>query len=306
MKGIYTDLAAELRELDPDLKGISEKTENEDGIEIKRVGIVTKEAAGKIGKAIGNYVTIDFRTAEERPTGLYKTVENKLAKEIRRMLRFDIDSSTILVAGLGNRNVTPDSLGPRVVERIAVTRHISQYLPQAFDFPYCAVCAVAPGVLGITGVETSDIIKGIVQSARPDCIIAIDALASRRAARISSTIQLSDAGISPGSGIGNRRADLSDAVLGVPVIAIGVPLVVHASTIARDVISLMAKESGIEDGEDKLDQLTNKIVEQHLDNMFVTPKDIDIIADEMSTIIANAINSAIFGDKLGIIKEAIS
>ncbi|MBQ5488255.1 MAG: GPR endopeptidase [Clostridia bacterium] len=150
-----------------------------------------------------------------------------------------------------------------------------------------------------------EIIKGVAERTAPDCIIVIDSLASRRAARINSTIQLSDAGISPGSGVGNRRADISSRTLGVPVIAIGVPLVVHASTIARDIISAIAKESGQGEDEKVIETLTQRAAEKHLDNMIVTPKNIDQIVQDMSGMIADAINKAIFGDELENLKDLL-
>ena len=208
--------------------------------------------------------------------------------------------------GLGNHKVTPDSLGPRTAEKIYVTRHIKQYMPEAFDFPVPSVCSVAPGVLGVTGVETSDIVRGVVERVQPDAVIAIDSLSSRRAARISSTIQLCDAGISPGSGVGNTRAEMSKSSLGVPVIAIGVPLVVHASTIMQDSISLMANETGMHGDEEKLKDLAKTVAEKHLDNMIVTPKDIDTIVQDMSMIISNAINSALFGEKADAVRSMLT
>ena len=173
-----------------------------------------------------------------------------------------------------------------------------------------AIAFAVTSALGGTGrfsnVETSDIVKGIAERIEPGCIIAIDSLASRRAARISSTIQLSDAGISPGSGVGNRRGDLSRENLGVPVIAIGVPLVVHASTIARDVIGLIAEETGLHSDEDKLKGLAEQVVEKHLDSMIVTPKDVDTIVEDMSKIVANAINLALFGQELEKVRSLLA
>lgn len=160
------------------------------------------------------------------------------------------------------------------------------------------MCAIAPGVLGVTGVETMDIVFGVANKVKPDLIIAVDALASRRAARISTTIQLSDSGISPGSGVGNTRADLSRANLGVPVIAVGVPLVVYASTISQDTISLIADETGLHGDEARLRELAEQVIAKHMGDFIVTPKDIDVIVEDMAGIIANAINSALFGNNL--------
>ena len=306
MNGIYTDLAMELRELSPDIEGIVEQDDSDGEIAIKRIGILTKDAAERICKAMGSYVTLDARELTLRPLDLFDAVENRLSLELGKLIKTDISRSTVLVVGLGNREVTPDSLGPRVVDRILVTRHVKEFVPEAFDFETPGVCAISPGVLGVTGVETMDIVKGIVERVRPDCIIAIDALASRRAARISTTLQLTDAGISPGSGVGNQRAELSFENLGVPVIAIGVPLVVRAATITKDTLSLMASETGLHADEDKLKLLAERVSEKQLDDMIVTPKDIDAIVSDMARIIANAINKAMFDKNLESVRNLIA
>ena len=205
------------------------------------------------------------------------------------------DDATVLVVGLGNRSITSDSLGPRVAERIYVTRHVTEYMPDALPGTVRSVCSVAPGVLGVTGIETMEIVRGVKEYAKPDMIIAIDALASRRAARINTTIQLTDTGISPGSGIGNNRKGLNSEAFGVPVIAIGVPLVVHAATITQEVISLIADKTGLHGDEEKLKRLAEQVISENLGQMVVTPKDIDSIVEDMSGIIATGINMALFG-----------
>ncbi len=306
MNGIYTDLAMELRELSPDIEGIAEQDEAYGEIKIKRIGIHTLSAADRIGKAMGSYVTLDARALIERPFDLFEAVEKRLAIELGKLIKTDIKRSSVLIVGLGNREVTPDSLGPRVVERVLVTRHVKQFLHEAFDFETPAVCAIAPGVLGVTGVETMDIVKGVVERVHPDCIIAIDALASRRAARISTTLQLTDAGISPGSGVGNQRAELSLDSLGVQTLAIGVPLVVRAATITRDTLSLMANETGLHADEERLKLLAEDISVKQLDDMIVTPKDIDSIVSDMAGMIANAINRALFAENLESVRSLIA
>ncbi|MBQ7061505.1 MAG: GPR endopeptidase [Clostridia bacterium] len=296
MEGIYTDLAAELRELDPDIEGISEKEETDGEILIKRVGIFTESAAKKVNKAMGNYITLEANALSARPQELFRAVSARLGAELKSLLRFGVESACILVVGLGNRAVTPDSLGPRTVEKVYVTRHVKRYIPEAFSAGVPSVAAIAPGVLGMTGVETTDIIKGVTERTHPNCIIAVDALASRRAERISSTIQLSDSGITPGSGVGNRREDVSERTLGVPVIAIGVPTVVRASTIARDIIESRPGYSGPAETEP----------DERFDGLIVTPKEIDSIIEDMSGIIADAINIALFGDSVGEVRNILA
>ena len=228
-----------------------------------------------------------------RPLDLFEAMSKCLCKEIKLMIPKLGENASIMIAGLGNRMITPDSLGPRVAEQVYVTRHITEYMPDAMDHTLRSVCSVAPGVLGVTGVETSEIVRGIVEHVKPDLIIAIDSLAARRASRISTMIQLTDTGISPGSGVGNTRAGLSLESLGVPVMAIGVPLVVYASTVAQDTIELMADETGLHNDEERLKALAEKVISEHMGPMIMTPKDIDSMVGDMSRIIADGINLAI-------------
>lgn len=293
---IYTDLASELRELNPKESGIKEETEHEGNIEIKRIRILNDVAAKKLGKKKGNYITIDAPELETRAPEVFEEISTLLAKELRAMIDFD-ENSIVLVVGLGNRGVTPDSLGPQVVAGVHITRHIKEFMPEMLETPVASVCAIAPGVLGITGVETMDVVNGVVENVKPSCVIVVDSLASRRAARISSTVQLSDAGISPGSGVGNTRSELSRESLGVPVIAIGVPLVVYASTIIRDAISMIAEERSLGFSEKRMQELNESLVRKQSGDMIVTPKDIDTIVKDMSGVIASGINLAIFGDE---------
>lgn len=303
---IYTDLAMELREMNPKLGGIEEKDENDGEIAIKRIDILSDEASAKLGKAKGRYISLDAPDLVLRPLDLFEHMSTCLKKELNALIGREASECTVLVVGLGNHRVTPDSLGPEVVGRIHVTRHIKEYMPEAFEYPVASVCAIAPGVLGLTGVETMDVVKGVVERTKPDVIIAIDSLASRRAARISTTIQLSDAGISPGSGVGNKRADLSKESLGVPVIAIGVPLVVYASTISRDTIGLIADETGLHNDEEHLKELAEQVISKHMGEMIVTPKDIDAIVTDMAGIVSDAINSALFGERLSDVRNLIA
>ena len=292
---IYTDLACEARELDPDIEGVTEQNEKQGEISVTRTNILTEAAAKRLGKRMGRYVTLDAPELVYRTADLFEEVAETLCREIKMLISHIPEDASIVIVGLGNRFVTPDSLGPRTAERVFVTRHVRQYLPDAFDFPLPAVASIAPGVLGTTGVETYEMIKGIAERISPDVIIAVDSLASRRAARISTTVQLSDSGIDPGSGVGNIRAGLNRDTLGIPVIAIGVPLVVYASTIAHDALSMIASETGLEGSEDTLSSLAEKVVSEHMDGMIVTPKDVDTIIDDMSGIVAKGINKALFG-----------
>jgi spore protease len=208
-KNIRTDLAMEAREMAQeqgrhDIPGVQvENFKAEEDISITRVEVVSEIGEKNIGKPIGNYITLETPGIRDRDPVYEELVKKCLADEIRRLVNLNKDS-VILVVGLGNWNVTADAVGPKVVDRVLVTRHIFEYVPDQVDERMRRICAVAPGVLGITGVETGEIVKGIVDKVQPDLVIAIDALASRKTERIGSTIQIADTGISPGSGIGNK------------------------------------------------------------------------------------------------------
>lgn len=295
MHSIYTDLACEARELHPEIDGVREETEEGDGILITRTVLETDEAAKKLGKAKGNYVTLDAPALSERPLDLFSRVSAALSKELHSLFPELKNDASVLIVGLGNRNVTPDSLGPRIIDQIYVTRHVSAYLPDAFSKPVFGVCAVAPGVLGVTGIETIEIVRGVVEHVKPSLIIVLDSLASRRSSRIGCTVQITDTGISPGSGVGNTQEGINGQSFSIPVIAVGIPLVVYASTITGDAISLMAEEHGLKEDEETLKKLADKLLEEHLGPMIVTPKDIDAIVNDMSRVLADGINMALFG-----------
>ena len=303
---IRTDLAMEARELHPSLSGVTEESEEHEGVAVTRIALTTDDAAARLEKRKGRYVTLYAPELSARPLDLFERVSRALSNELSRLMEGLGTCENVLVVGLGNRAITPDSLGPRVVESIYVTRHIKQYMPDALPGPVRAVSAVAPGVLGVTGVETMEIVRGVVEHCKPDLVIAVDALASRRAARISTTVQLTDAGISPGAGVGNNRTGLDRETLGVPVIAIGVPLVVFATTISQDTISLIADETGLHNDEERLKELAAKVIAEHIGELIVTPKEIDSIVADMTRIVADGINMALFGADYGEVRMLIA
>ena len=209
---------------------------------------MTKEGEKAIGKKQGKYLTIEVLGIRQSDTGLQQKVEKVFAAEFAHFLKQNgiKEDASCLVVGLGNWNVTPDALGPQVCENLLVTRHLFELQPGNVEEGYRPVSALSPGVMGITGIETSDIIFGVVEKTKPDFVIAIDALASRSIERVNSTIQISDTGIHPGSGVGNKRKELSQETLGIPVFAIGVPTVVDAVSIASDTIDFILKHFGKE------------------------------------------------------------
>ncbi|HEY5563452.1 MAG TPA: GPR endopeptidase [Clostridiaceae bacterium] len=309
MSNIHTDLAIELREINKtegsEIPGVIVKESQEDNIKITVVDVTSEEGERIMGKAIGRYITIDLPKFTRYDRQVIEAVEDIMSKQLLSLLKIQ-DGNTVLVVGLGNWNITPDSLGPKVISKLMVTRHLKQLVPDALDEGIRPVCAVAPGVLGLTGIETSEIIKGVVEKIKPDLVICIDALASRKLDRVNSTIQISNTGISPGSGVGNKRMEISSKTLGVPVISIGVPTVVDAATIANDTIDLMIDEmikkakKGTEfysmiKSVDKNEKqaLIQEILNPFEGNLMVTPKEVDTVIESISKIIANGINLAL-------------
>jgi spore protease len=314
---VRTDLTLEARELFQQQQmnetvqqrgeppGVEVENAGDINIKITRVKITSPTGEASIGKPMGTYITLEVPGLKDNDQALYENTCKALAKELISLVKLG-DKSTVLVVGLGNWNVTPDALGPKVVSSMMVTRHLLQYVPEQVDDGVRPVCAIAPGVLGITGIETGEIVKGIVDRIHPDFIIAIDALASRRMDRVSTTIQLADTGIAPGSGVGNKRMELSKNSMGVPVIAIGVPTVVDAATMANDTIDLVMDSlikqasqgsdfynmmKGID--RDEKYQLIQEVLNPYIGSLIVTPKEIDDIIERISKVIANGLNIAL-------------
>src|SRR5690625_1007772 len=252
---VRTDLAVEAKDMyveneqkeTSDIKGIRTKDRKENDIRITYVDI-DEEGAASLGKKQGSYVTIYADGVKRQDTQSQENAAKILAKELEEILKKNniTKDATGLIVGLGNWNVTPDALGPMTVEKVQVTSHLFKLSYETVAKGYRPVAAVTPGVMGVTGIETSDIIHGITEKFDPDFIIAIDALASRSIERVNETIQLSDSGIHPGSGVGNKRKELSKETLGIPVFAIGVPTVVDAVTISSDTIDFLLKHFGRE------------------------------------------------------------
>ncbi len=316
-KNVRTDLTLEAHELIKEkaarensaegqgTPGVDVETAGNDDIKITRVRVTSPTGEAAIGKPMGNYITLEVPGLRDNDQALYENTCKALATELAGILKLQ-EKSTILVVGLGNWNVTPDALGPKVVSSIMVTRHLLEYVPEQVDKGVRPVCAVAPGVLGITGIETGEIIRGIVDRIKPDFIIAIDALASRKMERVNTTIQIADTGIAPGSGVGNKRMELSKDTLGIPVIAIGVPTVVDAATMANDTIDLVL-DSMIQQAPQGTDFYTmmksidrnekymmiQEVLKPYIGNLIVTPKEIDEVIEKVSKVIANGLNIAL-------------
>ena len=311
MYNFRTDLALERRDLykkanniEKEIDGIETEEENiEDKIHLSRVKVTNKQGEDAIGKPIGNYITIDIKNLKTSNEDDIQKASEVVTKELKNLIYKHIDNkSPVLVVGLGNLYVTPDALGPKVVNEIDITRHLIEYMPGVLDESTRPVSAIAPGVLGTTGIETQEKLKGIVDNIKPSLIIIIDALASRSIERISSSIQLADTGIVPGAGVGNARKELTEEKLGVPVIAIGIPTVVEAATIAADSLTLFIKKVQEQaQSNDFLNQLQEEdkyeMIKEVLSpndyNFIVTPKEIDELIENMKDIVARGINFAV-------------
>ncbi|GIP57701.1 GPR endopeptidase [Paenibacillus sp. FSL W8-0186] len=311
---VRTDLAVESKELAETVHGgpvtgIHEEVEEQNGIKITRLDVKDERASRQIGRLVGHYVTLEVPGLRSHDSELQERVSAAFAKEFIAFLsKIGIGpGATILIVGLGNWNVTPDALGPLVVENVIVTRHYFELTPDQVAPGYREVSAIAPGVLGITGIESSEVVQGIVDRTKPDVIIAIDALASRSLERVNTTIQIADIGIHPGSGIGNKRKGLTKEILGVPCIAIGVPTVCYASTIVNNALDMMMSHFNAENGSEQSNTkrimglltelnegerlgLVKEVLEPLGHDLIVTPKEIDEFIEDIANVIATGLN----------------
>lgn len=300
MLDFRTDMADErVKEYEKDgqkVEGISSENINVEGkIKVTKVKVLNERGKEKIGKDIGTYITIEIKEIEIINEEEIEKISKILSEQISELIK---SYKSILVVGLGNIDTTVDSIGPKVVKDLKITRHIKKYAPDLIDNETKDISGIAPGVLGTTGIETGEILKGIVEKVKPDAIIAIDALMSKDISRLFKTIQISNTGITPGAGVGNNRKEISLRTMGVPVIAIGVPTLVEAATIVADSIELIAnqfeefKELKNASKEDKY-RLMKAVLEPSKFNLTVTPKEVDDLVDNMKTIISHGINDNI-------------
>lgn len=310
MYNFRTDLAVERTNLYRKANKLEEidgiETENQEinkNIKVSRVKITNENGEQAIGKKRGVYVTIDLKDLKVADEDEIQSASETLSNELKILIQNHVqEKDDIMVVGLGNIYVTPDSLGPKVINEIDVTRHIIKYLPQYIDENARPVTAISPGVLGTTGIETYEILKGIVDNVKPKLLIVIDALASRSIERISSTIQISDTGIVPGAGVGNTRAEISEKTLGIPVIALGIPTVVESAVLVNDCLDLLIEKMQSEaksnvylnqlKEQDNYDKIKDVLNPQNY-NMIVTPKEIDDLIENMKDVVARGINMSL-------------
>ena len=291
-----TDLALEIRE------GFTEEERALEGIRVKEayhkkqklrvttVTVMDEQGARVMGKPIGTYITIEAPKLTDSEEERRRAVAVEIEKELKSLLG-QYEEKEICVIGLGNREFIADALGPMVVDDLFVTRHLVKEMGKAFQKKYrlTSFCAVATGVMAQTGMESGEIVKGIVRECKPDILIAIDALAARSMERVTTTVQITDTGICPGAGIGNNRQALNEETLGIPVIALGVPTVVDAATIVREQMEKYLHQKGYTESEQQ--QFLEDISNVELDNLFVTPKGIDEAMHRMSETVAEAVNA---------------
>jgi len=324
---VRTDLALERHEIamkkhGKTIPGVQFEEKSFKDIHVSSIVIQSDEGSKALNKPQGYYLTFDAPKLKHHDTAYQNQVITLFAKEFKQFMKqLNItENAKVLVIGLGNWNVTPDALGPMVTENLLITRHLFELMPEKIDEGFRPVSAIAPGVLGITGIETSEVVQGIVEKSNPDLVIAIDALASRSIERVYSTIQIADTGIHPGSGIGNKRKVLNKESLGVPVIAIGVPTVVDAVSITSDTIDYLLQHlqeqmdirnpfaknmENQTDQKEKFLGLVGNLSEQEKRqliyevlaplgyNLIVTPKEVDTFMEDMANILANGLNMAL-------------
>lgn len=284
MRDVRTDLAMERAGGTADnARGVEVRSRCQGAIETTLVRIINQEAARRLHKAQGEYWTLQHPCLPELEPEERMRMAEITAQEIRRMLPAE---GEVLVVGLGNRFMTADALGSRTAEGVYVTRHLKEQERHALR----PVSAMAPGVLGITGVETAEMVRGVVERVQPGAVIAVDALAAMETSRICTTIQVTDTGIQPGSGVGNHRAGLTRDTLGIPVIAVGIPMVVYASTIVRDALKDILSQGSTEDA---AETMADKLSQGALGEMVVTPRSIDELVAHLADTLALAINLAL-------------
>ncbi len=291
-----TDLACESINKDSCAEGTSYREYTVSGISVSELIIENEKGEKATGRRRGRYVTVHCPVIRSLPDDIREDLTDALASLIssftQQLTGAEVSpGSKILVAGLGNRFISADSIGPRTADKISVTAHVKQSEHrELFELIGCSsICAVHPGVMGQTGIEAAAMIKGAAEHFRPDVIIAVDALAARATKRLCATVQLCDTGIEPGSGIGNRRGAVNSQTVGFPVIALGVPTVVDCATLVYDSL----RSAGI----DKPDRdILQKLSGQQ--SFFVSPRDSDIVAEEISSILASSINRAFFAEGL--------
>lgn len=323
-----TDLALEAREVivkqegPPEIPGVAVHTEETPVGLISRVTITTEEGSRAMGKMPGRYTTIEAPALRRRDRAVLEQVAAMIGREVRaylEQLQVPVDGQAIVV-GLGNWNATPDALGPRTIHHLVVTRHFYFTAPPDGRRGMRPVAGLSPGVLGITGLETAEIVQGLVRQVQPAVVICIDALAARSTERLLTTVQISDAGIQPGSGVGNKRFGITRETLGLPVLAMGVPTVVHATTVVGDGLERLAADGAGPRAADAPNaawrpgpppgaggpppvlppavkrEVVEQVLEPFMGDLIMTPKEIDVLVEDVAETLAEGLNGGLHDD----------
>ncbi|GAB6100239.1 GPR endopeptidase [Halanaerocella petrolearia] len=306
-----TDLALEAKDLavertGGEIPGVAVEEESLEDATITRIEVMNQQAAQHIGKPPGEYITIESESLRMTNRQVHEQLSGVLAQEMNNIIDFSNmgvgQDPTILVIGLGNWNTTPDALGPRVVHHLLVTRHLYDSAAPESQAGMRSVCALAPGVLGLTGIETAEIIKGVVDRVHPDLIVAVDALAAQESNRLASTIQISNTGIYPGSGLGKKRIGITEDDMGVPVVAMGMPTVINSVHIVNDTIKQIENNQNLPpQARDILRQTSQKdliksVLQPFMGDLVVAPKGVDQLIRDTSRVVAGGINVALHPD----------
>lgn len=297
VKQVRTDLAMESfdgRDRNS-LPGVQLSTWETGGVSVTEVNVATEEGAALLHKPIGHYITLESEGVKQKIPEARQAMSNLLGEELGRLLPRE-RKGPVMVIGLGNRLVTPDALGPLTVDRTLVTRHLFSEMPERVDGRMRSVCAIAPGVLGVTGIETMEMVRSVVRSVSPCAVIAVDSLSARAVSRVGCAIQLTDTGIQPGSGVGNRRMALSVQTLGIPVLAVGVPMVIYAATIARDAFELLSEARGGAQDEQALDRMADELLRGAMGELIVTPREVDELVHQAALMLSAGVNRALHPD----------
>lgn len=297
---VRTDLALENREIYKKAQNIEDEVpgvetiidDSDSDFLFTHVKILTDEGSSLLGKPIGDYITLESKYMNDEVESIDRKIIDKISYVIRDISHI-VKNDNVLVVGLGNCDVTPDSLGPKVIDNLNITRHLIKYAPDLVNENTRAISAIIPGVLGTTGIETAEIIKGIVEKITPDLVIVIDALAAKDMNRISKTIQISNTGITPGSGVKNNRFSITKETLGTPVIAIGVPTVVGVPTIVNDAIEYVSEKfPDLKEPLERKNYMQDLLENKEFDFM-VTPNNVDDIITNLSRLVSEGINLAL-------------
>ncbi|MDR1467499.1 MAG: GPR endopeptidase [Oscillospiraceae bacterium] len=276
-----TDLALETKgSMEGEIEGVEFEEKKLKKLTITKINIKTPQAAKSIGKPMGKYVTVEVPILSDNSEDFEINVK-VISDQMKKLIP---STGLVLVIGLGNSSITPDSLGPKTIKTVIATRHIEKEISKFFSSNLRSVAALAPGVLGQTGIEIVEILKSLARKIGPKCVIVVDALASEQAKRLGRAIQISDTGISPGSGVGNSRPLIDEKTIGVPIISVGIPMVVDAQSLAVDLMDLSSQE--------EIEQIQEKINPQGA-CMMVTPRDIDVLIERASNLLSSSINLAL-------------